>query len=48
MIDVESTVGGAWEPVEQTDTDHAADQSTAKPARKTPVRKKAKGSEENG
>lgn len=48
VIDVASTMGGAWEPVKQTDTVHAADQSAEKPARKTPARKKAKGSETDG
>lgn len=48
VIDVESTVRGAWEPVGQTSTDHATDQSAEKPAKKTPTRKKVREPEEDG
>lgn len=48
VIDVESTVRGAWEPVGQTSTDHAADQSADKQTKKAPARKKVREHEVDG
>ncbi len=41
MIDVESTVGGDWEPVKAPVPVHAADQKADKPAAEKPAPKKA-------